>query len=72
MVKSTCQNPLIDHVSAWFDCTTYQVVDAGDHAILIGKVEDFASTGFAGLGYYRGGYFTPAKLSAEVISGLKW
>lgn len=70
--KSTCQNPLIDHVSAWFDCTTYQVVDAGDHAILIGKVEDFASTGFAGLGYYRGGYFTPAKLSAEVISGLKW
>ena len=55
---------------AWFDCTTYQVVDAGDHAILIGKVEDFASTGFAGLGYYRGGYFTP-KLSAEVISGPK-
>lgn len=71
MVKSACQNPLIDHVSAWFDCTTYQVVDAGDHAILIGKVEDFASTGFAGLGYYRGGYFTPAKLSAEVISGPK-
>ncbi|MBJ8429353.1 flavin reductase family protein [Acinetobacter pittii] len=69
--KSACQNPLIDHVSAWFDCTTYQVVDAGDHAILIGKVEDFASTGFAGLGYYRGGYFTPAKLSAEVISGPK-
>lgn len=71
MVKSACQNPLFDHVSAWFDCTTYQVVDAGDHAILIGKVEDFASTGFAGLGYYRGGYFTPAKLSAEVISGPK-
>ncbi|MFU8927676.1 flavin-dependent trigonelline monooxygenase reductase component [Acinetobacter puyangensis] len=63
------QNPIIDSVSAWFDCTTHQVVDAGDHAILIGKVENFASAGFAGLGYYRGGYFTPAKLSAEVISG---
>lgn len=69
--KSACQNPLIDQVSAWFDCTTYQMVDAGDHAILIGKVENFASAGFAGLGYYRGGYFTPAKLSAEVISGPK-
>ncbi|WP_151714843.1 flavin-dependent trigonelline monooxygenase reductase component [Acinetobacter sp. TUM15071] len=69
--KSAFQNPLIDHVSAWFDCTTYQIVDAGDHAILIGKVENFASAGFAGLGYYRGGYFTPAKLSAEVISGPK-
>ncbi|ENX17813.1 hypothetical protein F895_00536 [Acinetobacter sp. CIP 64.2] len=69
--KSAFQNPLIDHVSAWFDCTTSQIVDAGDHAILIGKVENFASAGFAGLGYYRGGYFTPAKLSAEVISGPK-
>lgn len=68
---SPCKNPLIDQVSAWFDCTTHQIVDAGDHAILIGKVENFASAGFAGLGYYRGGYFTPAKLSAEVITGPK-
>lgn len=65
------QNPLIDGVSAWFDCTTYQVVDAGDHAVLIGKVENFASAGFAGLGYYRGAYFTPAKSSTDVISSMK-
>ncbi|MDN5416317.1 MAG: flavin reductase family protein [Acinetobacter sp.] len=69
--KSNCQNPIIDQVSAWFDCTTYQVVDAGDHAVLIGKVEGFTSTGFAGLGYYRGAYFTPAKSSTDVISGMK-
>jgi len=69
--KSEYQNPLIDGVSAWFDCTTYQVVDAGDHAILIGKVENFASSGFAGLGYYRGAYFTPAKSSTDVISSMK-
>lgn len=69
--KSEYENPVIDQVSAWFDCTTYQMVDAGDHAILIGQVKNFASAGFAGLGYYRGGYFTPAKLSAEVISGPK-
>ncbi len=68
---SANQNPIIDHVSAWFDCTTYQIVDAGDHAILIGKVENFASAGFAGLGYYRGAYFTPAKSSTDVISSMK-
>jgi len=69
--KSASHNPVIDQVSAWFDCTTYQVVDAGDHAILIGKVDDFGSAGFAGLGYYRGAYFTPAKSSTDVISSMK-
>jgi len=69
--KSASHNAIIDQVSAWFDCTTYQVVDAGDHAILIGKVEDFGSAGFAGLGYYRGAYFTPAKSSTDVISSMK-
>ncbi|WP_069353823.1 flavin reductase [Burkholderia cenocepacia] len=68
---SAHRNPLIDDVSAWFDCTTHAVIDAGDHALLIGKVEAFHSAGYAGLGYYRGGYFTPAKVSAEVIAGPK-
>ncbi|MEN5061894.1 flavin reductase [Luteimonas sp. TWI1416] len=62
-------NPLLDGVGAWFDCTTHSVVPAGDHAILIGRIEAFASSGQAGLGYYRGGYFTPAKMAAEVIGG---
>lgn len=65
------RNPLIDDVSAWFDCTTHAVIDAGDHALIIGRVEAFHSAGYAGLGYYRGGYFTPATLSAEVIAGPK-
>lgn len=66
---SVNKNPLIHNVTSWFDCVIHKVVDAGDHAILIGKVEDFESKGYAGLGYYRGGYFTPAKLSAEIING---
>ncbi|WP_248295366.1 flavin reductase [Paraburkholderia sp. UYCP14C] len=65
------RNPLIDGVSAWFDCTTHAVIDAGDHALIVGKVEAFHSAGYAGLGYYRGGYFTPASVSAEVIAGPK-
>ncbi|MDR6495260.1 flavin reductase (DIM6/NTAB) family NADH-FMN oxidoreductase RutF [Paraburkholderia terricola] len=64
-------NPLLGDVSAWFDCTTHTVIDAGDHALIVGKVKAFHSAGYAGLGYYRGGYFTPAKVSAEVIAGPK-
>lgn len=66
---SALKNPILAQVTTWFDCAIHQVVDAGDHAILIGKIEDFHSYGHAGLGYYRGGYFTPAKISAEVIHG---
>src|SRR5262249_16136862 len=65
------RNPLLGDVSAWFDCTTHAGIDAGDHALISGKVEAFHSAGYAGLGYYRGGYFTPAKVSAEVIAGPK-
>ncbi|HAF2130767.1 TPA: flavin reductase family protein [Salmonella enterica] len=58
--------PLIDDCSAWFDCALHQVIDAGDHAILLGRVEGFDSAGTAGLGYYRGAYFTPYH-NAEVL-----
>ncbi|HEI8865045.1 flavin reductase family protein [Serratia sp. AKBS12] len=60
--------PLIDHSSAWFDCALHQVVDAGDHAILIGRVEQFESNATAGLGYYRGAYFTPYQNSESLIT----
>jgi len=50
--------PVISDVAAWFDCSMHNVVDAGDHAILIGEVKAF-DTGVAnGLGYARGAYFT--------------
>ncbi len=51
-------SPILAGVAAWFDCTTRQVVDAGDHALLIGHVDSFASNAAPGLGYYRGSYFT--------------
>lgn len=50
--------PILDGVAAWFDCRRHQVVDAGDHVILIGRVEDFAAADRGALGYARGGYFT--------------
>ncbi|KOC90283.1 flavin reductase family protein [Winslowiella iniecta] len=66
--KAASGVPLIDDSSAWFDCAMHQVIDAGDHAILIGQVGEFESCGTAGLGYYRGAYFTPYQNAESLIS----
>ena len=50
--------PLIEGAVATFSCTTHQVVDAGDHAILIGQVMAFTSVDRPGLGYQGGQYFS--------------
>ncbi|MGB5705378.1 MAG: flavin reductase family protein [Arenicellales bacterium] len=51
-------HPVLDAVCAWFDCTLEQKIDAGDHVILIGRVEGFDYNDQNGLGYVRGGYVT--------------
>ncbi|MCO4880532.1 flavin reductase family protein [Paraburkholderia caribensis] len=48
--------PVMDGAAANFDCTTHEVVDAGDHVILIGRVVDFVHTSSSPLGYCRGAY----------------
>lgn len=50
--------PIIDGAAAWFDCRTHSIVDAGDHAILIGRVLDFGDSDANPLGYCRGAYVT--------------
>lgn len=59
--------PVIAGGSAWFDCSLEQAIKAGDHTILIGRVEAFEASTAPGLGYCRGAYVTPAStaLSAE-------
>lgn len=42
-------------------CERHQVVDAGDHVILIGRVTRFLSTEGQPLGFYRGSYATLAQ-----------
>lgn len=61
-------NPLLEGAAAWFDCTRHQVVDAGDHVILIGRIGAFAATEQNGLGYARGGYFTLGLEQAAVAA----
>lgn len=60
-------SPVFEGVSAWFDCSMFNTVEAGDHLILIGKVEAFENTPHPGLGYARGAYVTPAA-EAEALS----
>ncbi|MEC5409685.1 flavin reductase family protein [Paraburkholderia sp. MPAMCS5] len=48
--------PVIDGAAASFDCRTHQVVDAGDHIVLIGRVVDFLHSSASPLGYCRGAY----------------
>lgn len=59
-------SPVFAGAAAWFDCRTDRIVDAGDHAILIGRVVGFENGERVGLGYVRGGYFVPS-LEAKAI-----
>lgn len=49
-------SPVISGAAAWFDCTRHEVVEAGDHVILIGHVSGFGTRDVAPLGYCRGAY----------------
>jgi flavin reductase (DIM6/NTAB) family NADH-FMN oxidoreductase RutF len=51
-------NPLIEGSAAWFDCARYQVIDSGDHIILMGHIEAFSYSDANPLGYARGHYIT--------------
>lgn len=57
--ESPTGSPLLAGVAAWFDCRRHDLVDGGDHVILLGRIGAFHATGANGLGYARGGYFVP-------------
>lgn len=48
--------PLIDGALARIDCITEQVIEGGDHVILLGRVVDIAVSHGDPLVYYGGGY----------------
>ncbi|WP_299546648.1 flavin reductase family protein [uncultured Tateyamaria sp.] len=51
-------SPLIDGTTAQFSCAVERFLDAGDHSILIGRVQSFTHVGGRGLGYVGGQYFS--------------
>jgi flavin reductase (DIM6/NTAB) family NADH-FMN oxidoreductase RutF/pimeloyl-ACP methyl ester carboxylesterase len=60
-------SPLIDGSVAAFDCDLDQLIDAGDHSILIGRVRDFSHNASQPLGYCRGAYVNLG-LSQEALA----
>ena len=60
-------SPIIRGSAAWFDCFRHQIVDAGDHIILIGKVVGFGNSAANPLGYCRGAYLN-FSLSQNVVA----
>lgn len=65
--------PIIDGGVAWIDCDIEDVLDAGDHYIVLGRVRDLeVSAHRSPLLFFRRGYgrFTPASLSAPAEPDL--
>ena len=46
--------PVLAGTAAWLDCAMERTVEAGDHTILIGRVERHAAHGRAPLAYWNG------------------
>ena len=48
--------PILDHCSAIFECERYQILEGGDHWIIVGKVVNFHDEGRSPLVYHQGAY----------------
>lgn len=48
--------PILHDALGWFDCRTHDRIVAGDHTIIVGKVEDFGHGPHRPLGFFRGSY----------------
>ena len=67
--QSNSGTPLIDDALAWFDCARNNVVEAGDHIILIGQVTEFGSRDGQPLGYFSGNYFN-LEVETKLVDAL--
>ena len=63
--------PVIGGALSWFDCSRREVIDAGDHVILIGAIRGFDAREANPLGYARGGYVSLGLEQAAVNAASK-
>ena len=56
--KDAAGCPLIEGTAVHFSCSAHQRVEAGDHIVLIGRINEFSNSGCQGLGYSKDGYFS--------------
>lgn len=69
--KSANGLPVIGGALSWFDCARREVIDAGDHVILLGAIRGFEAREANPLGYARGGYVTLGLEQAAVNAASK-
>ena len=60
-------HPVFEGAAAWLDCRRHDLVDAGDHVIMIGRVIGYHHTVRPPLGYSRGTYVS-ASLEREAVA----
>jgi flavin reductase (DIM6/NTAB) family NADH-FMN oxidoreductase RutF len=60
--------PILTDCLGWFDCTLHQRVIAGDHVILIGRVEDLQIDQRPPLGFCRGRFVGLAEMGSHRMS----
>jgi flavin reductase (DIM6/NTAB) family NADH-FMN oxidoreductase RutF/DNA-binding MarR family transcriptional regulator len=73
LIRGAGEAPLLRNTAANFQCENYQIVDGGDHWIMIGKVVAFENHGRAPLLYVQGSYagaipFTGAQTSEKNVA----
>ena len=59
--RASTRSPVLNDVLAWIDCTVEAVHEAGDHLIVLGRVQEMGYSNGRPLLFYRGGFggFTP-------------
>jgi flavin reductase (DIM6/NTAB) family NADH-FMN oxidoreductase RutF/DNA-binding IclR family transcriptional regulator len=65
-------SPIIEGVVAWIDCDLDEVIEAGDHYIVLGRVKELdVEESSLPLLFFQGGYgrFSPLSLAASNIRG---
>ncbi|MFT4233061.1 MAG: flavin reductase [Leucobacter sp.] len=80
--ESGLGNPILEDAVAWIDCTLDNVVEAGDHYIVMGAVNELdIESGSLPLLFFQGGYgrfaphsmvaaYTPAEITSEQLRSV--
>lgn len=66
-------NPRLESVVAWIECSQHSITDAGDHDMVMGRIEELEiATGELPLLFFQGGYgrFAPGSLVVGQSQGL--
>ncbi|MEU1184267.1 flavin reductase family protein [Streptomyces sp. NPDC005820] len=68
---SSLGSPVLDGVVAWVDCTVEQVVEIGDHQLVVGRVNDLRVESLKSpLLFFRGGYGDYLSSAAVLLDRL--